>query len=74
VAINRNGRTVQEIHTVPRCNSYVTLPILGRLDVLNLNTLYPTLVTNAGLTATNNVPSYNSQAPVNNPTNGIMHY
>ena len=40
VAINRNGRTVQEIHTVPRVNSYVTLPILGRLDVTGLSSIY----------------------------------
>lgn len=40
VAINRNGRTVNEIHTVPRVNSYVTLPILLRLDVIGLLSLY----------------------------------
>lgn len=40
VAINRNGRTTNEIHTIPRVNAYVTLPILGVINVLNLETLY----------------------------------
>lgn len=40
--INRNNRTVNEVTTVPRVNSYATLPILGRLDVLNLATMYTT--------------------------------
>lgn len=40
VQVNRNQRTTQEIHTIPRVNAYVFLPILGRLDVYNLEALY----------------------------------
>ncbi len=36
VQVSRGGSTTQEIHTVPRGAHYVTLPILGRLDVTNL--------------------------------------
>jgi len=40
IAINRNNRTTQEIHTIPRANAYVTLPILMRIDVIGLENLY----------------------------------
>jgi len=40
VAINRNGRTTNEIHTIPRVNAYVTLPILGVLSITNLESIY----------------------------------
>ncbi len=44
VPISRNGRTTKEVHTIPRTAPYVTLPILGRINVLNLEKLYATPV------------------------------
>lgn len=40
VQINRNQRTTNEVHTVPRLNAYVFLPVLLRLDLLNLESIY----------------------------------
>lgn len=40
VQINRNARTVNEIHMIPRIAAYVFLPILGRLDIQNLSSSF----------------------------------
>jgi len=40
VPISRNGRTTKEVHTIPRVAPYITLPILGRVNVENLDSLY----------------------------------
>lgn len=40
VQVSRNNRINTEIHTIPRNAYYVTLPILGRVDVLNMVELF----------------------------------
>lgn len=40
VQVSRNSATVKEIHTIPRTVPYATLPVLGRIDVNNLDLLF----------------------------------
>ena len=40
VQVTRNGSTIKEIHTIPRTVPYAVLPILGRIDVSNMSSMY----------------------------------
>lgn len=42
VQMFRQGRVNNEIQTIPRVNVYANLPVLGVINVVNLNTMYTT--------------------------------